>query len=299
MAGAAPRVDAVVVAYNSARTLRACTAPLAAMPAVAVTVVDNASPDDTGAAIAGLDVALVRAGTNGGFAAGCNLGAAQGSADYVLLLNPDARVAEADLMNLVAVLDARPDAGLAAPRILEEDGSLAFSLRRFPRRRSTFAQALFLHRVWPHAAWTDELVRDPAAYEVPGSPEWVSGACMLVRRSALEAVGGLEESYFLYCEDTDLCARLRAAGWDVRYEPAATVHHEGGASRPREELFAMLARNRVRYARAHGSAASAALEAVGVALGHLTHALAAALKPSERRGHVRALAALVRPQEVR
>jgi N-acetylglucosaminyl-diphospho-decaprenol L-rhamnosyltransferase len=296
---AAPRVDAVVVAYNSARTLRACAAPLAAMPEVAVTVVDNQSPDDTAAATDGLDVTLVRAERNGGFAAGCNLGAAHGGAEYVLLLNPDARVAAPGLKKLVEALDGHPDAALAAPRILEDDGTLAFSLRRFPRRRSTFAQALFLHRVWPRAGWTDECVRDPAAYETPGSPEWVSGACMLVRRSALEQVGGLDESYFLYCEDTDLCATLREAGWDIRYEPAATVHHEGGASRPREELFAMLARNRVRYARKHGSAASAALEAAGVALGHLTHALASALKPSQRRGHVRALAALVRPQEVR
>jgi GT2 family glycosyltransferase len=296
---AAPRVDAVVVAYNSARTLRACAAPLAAMSEVAVIVVDNRSPDDTAAAIDRLDVTLVRAERNGGFAAGCNLGAAHGSAEYVLLLNPDARVAEADLMKLVEVLDARPDAGLAAPRILEEDGSLAFSLRRFPRRRSTFAQAFFLHRALPRAAWTDELVRDPAAYEVPGSPEWVSGACMLVRRSALEQVGGLDESYFLYCEDLDLCTRLRAVGWDIRYEPAAAVHHEGGASRPREELFALLARNRVRYARKHGSSAAAALESAGVALGHLTHALSSAFRPSQRRGHIRALAALVRPQEVR
>jgi N-acetylglucosaminyl-diphospho-decaprenol L-rhamnosyltransferase len=294
----AARVDAVVVAYNSARTLRACVEPLAAMAAVAVTVVDNASPDDTAGAIAGLDAALVRADGNHGFAAGCNLGAAHGSAEYILLLNPDARVAEGDLMKLVAALDDHPDAGLAAPRILEDDGTLAFSLRRFPRRRSTFAQALFLHRVWPRAAWTDECVRDPAAYERPGSPEWVSGACMLVRRAALEQVGGLDESYFLYCEDTDLCAQLRAAGWDIRYEPAAIVHHEGGASRPREELFGMLARNRVRYARKHGSAASAAVEAVGVALGHVTHAIASALEPSQRRGHVRALVALFRPQEV-
>lgn len=295
----APRVDAVVVAYNSARTLRACVGPLASIDGVAVTVVDNASPDDTLAAVAGLPMALVHAGRNGGFAAGCNLGAARGTAEYVLFLNPDARVAAEDLARLVAALDERPEAALAAPRILEDDGTLAHSLRRFPRRRSTFAQALFLHRVWPRASWTDEVVRDPAAYAQAGSPEWVSGACMLVRRSAFEQVGGFEESYFLYCEDTDLCAQLRAAGWDIRYEPGATVHHEGGASRPREELFALLARNRVRYARLHGSPAAAALEAAGVALGHLTHALASALRPRQRRGHIRALAALVRPQEVR
>ena len=295
----APRVDAVVVAYNSARTLRACVEPLVAAPGVAVTVVDNQSPDDTAAAIDGLDVRLVHADRNGGFAAGCNLGSALGEAGYVLFLNPDARVSEDDLARLADVLDRNPGAGLAAPRILEDDGSLAFSLRRFPRRSSTFAQALFLHRAFPHAAWTDECIRDPQAYAEPGSPEWVSGACMLVRRSALEQIGGMDESFFLYCEDTDLCARLREAGWDIRYEPAATVHHEGGASRPREELFAMLARNRVKYARKHGTPLSAALEGAGVALGHLTHALASALQPSKRRGHVRALAALVRPQEVR
>jgi N-acetylglucosaminyl-diphospho-decaprenol L-rhamnosyltransferase len=297
--GQTPRVDAVVVAYNSARTLRACVEPLAEMPEVAATVVDNRSPDDTAAAVAGLDVRLIRAGRNGGFAAGCNLGAAAGSSEYVLLLNPDARVRRDDLRRLIAVLEERPEAGLAAPRILEEDGSVALSLRRFPRRRSTFAQAFFLHRVWPHAAWTDECVRDPEAYTRPGSPQWVSGACMLVRRQALQAVGGLDESFFLYCEDTDLCARLRSSGWDIRYEPRAVVHHEGGASRPREELFAVLARNRVRYARKHGSMLAAAAEALGVALGHLTHALASAPDRARRRGHMRALVAAVRAQDVR
>jgi N-acetylglucosaminyl-diphospho-decaprenol L-rhamnosyltransferase len=294
MAGS-PRVDAVVVAYNSARTLRACVEPLAAMPAVAVTVVDNASPDDTEAAIAGVDAALVRAESNGGFAAGCNLGAAGGSADYVLLLNPDARVAEADLMKLVAVLDARPDAALAAPRILEDDGSLAYSLRRFPRRRSTFAQALFLHRLWPRAAWTDESVRDPAVYAAPGSPEWVSGACMLVRRSALEAIGGFDEGFFLYCEDTDLCRRLSDAGWGVCFEPAAVARHEGGVSAPRTSLQAVLAASRVRYARKHSSRGSAALETVVIALHELTHTLVNLPRASKARGHARALRAVVSP----
>jgi GT2 family glycosyltransferase len=293
------RVDAVVVAYNSARTLRGCVEPLAAMEDVRVTVVDNASPDDGLATLEGLPVAIVRAGRNGGFAAGCNIGIAQGSAPYVLLLNPDARLGRADLDALVGVLDREPEVGLAAPRVLEEDGTLSHSLRRFPRRRSTFAQALFLHRVWPNAEWTDEVIRDEAVYDAPGSPEWVSGACMLVRRTALEALGGLDEDFFLYCEDIDLCARLRGAGWDIRYEPAAAVHHEGGASGPRERLLAVYARNRVLYARKHASGRVAvAFEAMGVALGHITHAFTSIPRPAVARGHVRALLALVRPQEV-
>lgn len=291
----APLVDAVIVAYNSAPTLAGCVGPLAASGDVNVIVVDNASPDDTAAALDGFDVTLVHAGTNGGFAAGTNIGIAAGSARYVLLLNPDARLEPADLQALVAVLEADERVGIVAPRIREEDGETALSQRRFPRRRSTFAQALFLHRIWPRAAWTDELIRDPGAYEHSASPEWVSGACMLLRRSLAEQLGGLDESFFLYNEDIDLCARTREAGYDVRYEPAATAHHVGGASAPREQLMAIYARGRVAYARKHGDRGGAMLEAAGVVLGHLTHAVASVFRPAVFRGHVHALAAVLRP----
>ena len=287
-------MDAVIVAYNSARTLRACVEPLSHMASVRVRVVDNASPDGSLATLEGLDVDTVIAAANDGFAAGCNLGIAATDAPYVLLLNPDARLTAKDLAALVDVLDADPSVGIVGPQILEDDGSLAYSLRRFPRRRSTYAQALFLHRVWPRAPWTDELIRDPAAYAAPGSFDWVSGACMLIRRTALEQVGGLDEQFFLYCEDMDLCARVRAAGWDVRYQPGATVRHEGGASAPRETLLAIYARNRVIYARKHDRRGAAPIEAAGVALGHLTHAITAARQPGGTRGHLRALAAAVR-----
>ncbi len=291
----APRVDAVIVAYNSAPTLAGCVGPLQASGDVRVIVVDNASPDDTEAALAGFDVAVVHAGSNRGFAAGSNIGIATGSAPYVLLLNPDARLEPGDLRALTDVLDRDASVGIVAPRILEDDGEVALSQRRFPRRRSTFAQALFLHRIWPRAPWTDELIRDPGAYEQAGSPEWVSGACMLMRREVVERLGGLDESFFLYCEDIDLCARTREAGYDVRYEPAATAHHVGGASAPREQLMAIYARGRVAYARKHGDRNGALLEAAGVVLGHFTHAITSVLRPALFRGHVHALAAVLRP----
>jgi N-acetylglucosaminyl-diphospho-decaprenol L-rhamnosyltransferase len=287
------RVDAIVVAYNSAGTLRTAVEPLAAMDGVHVIVVDNASPDASAETIADLPVTLVRAAENRGFAAGCNLGTPHGDAPYVLLINPDARIRAADLDALVAELDRDGGLAVAAPRIVEHDGSVAPSLRRFPRLRSTYAQALFLHRVFPRAAWTDELVRDPEAYERPGDPEWVSGACLLVRRTALTAVGGLDEGFFLYCEDIDLCARLRDAGWGIRYVPAASARHEGGVSGPREDLLRIYARNRVRYARLHGRPAVVPLVALGVMLSHTTHALAAVTRPRLLRGHLAALAAVV------
>ncbi|HEU0023999.1 MAG TPA: glycosyltransferase family 2 protein, partial [Thermoleophilaceae bacterium] len=223
-------IDAVIVSYRSAATLRGCVARLAAMPDVNVTVVDNASPDDTLGTIADLRVDMVRSWRNGGFSYGCNLGATRGSAPFLLFLNPDARIDAPALHTLCETLDANPRAALVGPRIVEDADRLAWSQRRFPRQRSTFAQALFLHRVLPRAVWTDEVIRDPGLYTRPGTPEWVSGACMLVRRGAFEAVGGFDESFFLYCEDTDLCRRLWDAGHTVRFEPAARVVHVGGAS---------------------------------------------------------------------
>ena len=156
--------------------------------------------------------------------------------------------------------------------------------------RSTYAQALFLHRVFRRAAWTDELVHDPSAYERPGSAEWVSGACMLLRRSALVELGGMDDGFFLYCEDTDVCRRLADHGYDVRFEPAAIARHAGGASRPRAELYGVLAASRIRYARKHRSRLGAALERCGVILGALTHSV---LSP-DRAGYRVALRAALR-----
>ncbi len=289
----AATLDAVIVAYRSAATLRGCVEPLAAMSDVSVTVVDNASPDDTAGAVAGLDADLVRSPHNGGFSYGCNLGAARGNAPFLLFLNPDARIDAGAIAALRAALGEDPGAALAGPRILGDDGGLAWSLRRFPRQRSTFAQALFLHRLWPRARWTDELVRDPAEYDRPGTPEWVSGACMLVRRDAFEAIGGFDEGFFLYCEDTDLCRRLWDAGRAVRFEPTAVVHHVGGASSESGDTQAIAARARVTYARKHMSPAGARIQAAGVALGEATHAVAALPHPASRRGHLAALRAVL------
>ena len=293
---AGAQVHAVIVAYNSAPTIRSCVTPLLAAGAH-VTVVDNASPDDTAAALEGLDVDLVRAPGNDGFAAGCNVGVPRGDAPYVLLLNPDAAIGADGLAPLVEVLEQDPQAGLAAPRIIEDDGSLAFSQRRFPRLRSTYAQALFAHRLWPQASWTDEVIRDEAAYRAAGSPDWVSGACMLIRRSALERLGGLDAAFFLSSEDIDLCARVREAGWDVRFVPAAIARHTGGASRPSEELLPVLAASRVLYARKHPrSRIAVVLETAGIALGHATHMVTSFRRPSVRRGHLAAMKAALGAQ---
>jgi N-acetylglucosaminyl-diphospho-decaprenol L-rhamnosyltransferase len=283
------KVDVVIVSYNSRDRLRGCVEPLLSVDDVHVIVADNASPDRSLEALSGLDVTLVQLDHNGGFASGVNAGTRTGSAPYVLLLNPDARIDADAVQALVGVLDEDPLVGAVAPLVRHDDGSVDWSQRRFPRLRSTYAQALFLHRVFPAATWTDELVRDEAAYRERTSPDWVSGACLLVRRRALEDLGGLDDGFFMYCEDIDLCKRLGDAGYSVVFEPAAEVVHEGGASSPPGRLLPVLAASRIRYAQKHRGRIAALLERAGVGLGALTHVAVGRGGRAVRVGYAQAL----------
>jgi GT2 family glycosyltransferase len=280
-------VDVVIVAYNSRDTLRACVESLVQVPWVSVTVVDNASPDDSAALVADLPIRTIRAPRNGGFAYGCNLGMADGAGEFVLLLNPDARIESPSLRTLVSALRADPALGGVGPRILGDGGRLHRTQRRFPRLLSTYGQALGLYRIAPLSRWADE-VKEPAAYERPGTPDWLSGACVLLRRTALDQVGGLDEGFFLYSEETDLFRRLRRRGWRARFEPRATAYHRGSASAPPETTRPILARSRVRYARKHHGAVVALLEAVGVSIDALARAAIWSHRPARRRGHLAA-----------
>ena len=284
-----------MVSYNSGHTLCACIGPLLAAPHVNVIVVDNASPENSLTAVSDLPVQGIQSGRNGGFGFGCNTGAAAGRAELVLFLNPDAVLAAQDLSHMVAVLDAEPDVALVGPRIVDGDGTLVPSVRRAQRASSIWAQALFLHRLFPHARWANEIDRRAATYEQPVDAEWVSGACMLVRRAALEQAGGFDEDFFLYCEDMDLCERLRRAGHRVRYEPAATARHLEGESGERTRLFGVLARSRVLYARKHASRLGAAAQRLGLFIEALTHVAMNAGRPLRARGYTAALRATVQP----
>ncbi len=291
--------DVVVVSYNSSKTLRQCVEPLCRADGMRVIVVDNASRDGSVETVRDLPVSIVALDENHGFAYGCNRGWREGTAPAVLFLNPDARIEPASVERLAAALAERPRAGLVAPRVKDEDGRLDYSVRRFPSLRSTYSQALFLHRLFPRARWSDETVRTPDAYDEAHRVDWVSGACVLVRRSALEAVGGWDEGFFLYGEDVDLCRRLQTAGWEVWYEPSAEAVHAGGGSAPRASLLPTLAASRVRYARLHCTAPVAALQRIGIALGELTHGLLSAKGAEARAGHRRALALIWRDGEGR
>jgi GT2 family glycosyltransferase len=282
-------IDVIVVSYNSRDDLRACVEPLSALDHVNVVVVDNASPEQSIDVIDDLRVQAIQLERNGGFGHGCNVGWRASRAPNVLFLNPDARIDESALDSLTRLLETDDSLGVVAPRVVHGDGSLDFSQRRSPRLRSTYAQALFLHRLFPQASWTDEVVRDDEQYLRQASPDWVSGAAIMVRRSVLEELGGFDERFFMYCEDTDLCKRVWDLGREIRYEPGATVMHVGGASAPRAGLLPVLAASRILYARKHRGARYALLERLGIALGALTHIVISQGGRAYRAGHARSL----------
>lgn len=283
------RVAVVVVSYNSAARLQACVEGLAGDPRIEIVVVDNASQDGSASAAADLGLHVVALEQNLGFGGGCNVGWRATTAPSVLFLNPDARITPDGVLALAAALD-RTGAGAVAPRILDEDGGLEWSLRHFPTVRSVYAQAVFAYRFLPRATWTDELIRDRERYEHEGTVDWASGACLVVPRGVLEEIAGFDEGFFMYAEDVDLCRRIWDLGRTVVYTPSVTCIHAGGASAPRWRLLPVLASSRVRYASRHFGRARAVAYRAGVALGSLTRVVAS--RDSQRRlGHVRAVAA--------
>jgi N-acetylglucosaminyl-diphospho-decaprenol L-rhamnosyltransferase len=288
-------VDVVIVSYNSRQALRACVEPLSADDALTIFVVDNASPDKSLEVIADLAVRPLPLARNVGFASACNRGFETGSAPFVLFLNPDATIASDAIERLAAVLAGDESIGAVAPRLLTGEGRQEHSLRRFPRLRSTYSQSLFLHRLFPYASWVDEVIREPSRYARYGPAEWVSGACVLVRRTALASIGGWDEEFFLYGEDVDLCRRLTDAGQRIVYEPAATAVHAGGGSAPRAQMLPQLVRGRIQFVKKHERPVVALLHQAGLAIGCLTHAALTTQGPSARRGYRRAFLAALRP----
>jgi GT2 family glycosyltransferase len=173
---------------------------------------------------------------------------------YVLLLNPDCVALQDVASPLIACLEAHPEAGACGAVIRDADGTIQRSARRFPGITTGFAgRASWLTRAWPDNPFTaHNLVLDEP--QEPMVVDWVSGACMMVRRDAFEQVGGMDEQFFLYWEDADLCRRLRREGWLTLYCPPASVAHVTGQSSERAPSNSLVAfhRSAYRYYHKHG-----------------------------------------------
>jgi len=248
-------VTVIVVNFNAGTRLRTCleaaAADLGARNWTAI-VVDNASSDGSPRTIEGLPrVRVVLNAENRGFGAAANQAAAMTDAPLLWLLNPDCLVEPGAVTRLETVLEAHPDCAIAAPQLLNADGSIQASARGAPTAwTGLFGRHGLLAKMFPDSAMANRNLR---AGELSASGaesavvDWVMGAAMLVRRDAFRAAGGFDERYFLYWEDADLCRRLSHRGLTTRYVPGARVWHPGGVSAGTSRAFATRAFHRSAY----------------------------------------------------
>jgi GT2 family glycosyltransferase len=254
-------VDVAVVTWNTREVTLDALAALGsalfdtATPGVRVLVRDNGSTDGTAEAIAATfpDIELDAGGENLGFAGGVNTILRRSRAKWVLLLNSDAWPEPGAIDQLVACGDRHPHAAAIAPRLLRPDDTLEPSTWPFPSLRVAARAALRpLRYVWPH--------------DRERSIDWAVGAALLIRRTALDEIGALDDSLFMYAEDLDWCWRAREAGWQVWFTPDAVVRHIGNASGSKRygarQPAAWIANSIIVYRRRHSAIATGCWQAV-------------------------------------
>ena len=243
----APKLSIVIVNYNTRELLRACLQSVLKSqdaPTMELFVVDNASSDNSGAMVASEfpSVKLIQSGTNRGYAYANNLALRRCRGEYLLLLNPDTVVPPRALKQMVDFMDNHPEAGIAGPKLVRDNGSLDLACRRsFPTPEVSFYRMLGLSKLFPRSR---RFGRYNLTYLDPDRPtevDSVVGAFMMVRAAAAEQVGFLDESFFMYGEDIDWALRIKARGWTALYNPAVVVLHLKGASsrrHPRKTIVA-------------------------------------------------------------
>jgi N-acetylglucosaminyl-diphospho-decaprenol L-rhamnosyltransferase len=228
-------VDAVVVSYNTRDYLARCLAELASERAI---VVDSASTDGSVTLVRERfpDAEIVSLQTNRGFGAAANEGFEHVRSRYALLLNADAWPQPGALQQLISVADRAPRSAVVAPRLLNEDGSLQRSVFGYPTNALSLASWMLapglvtgVFRRWQalHGLRRSRKLVELRAIEGNDFP---AGAALLIRMTAFEEVGGFDEAFFMYSEETDLCQRLRRLGWEISFAADATFVHVGGAS---------------------------------------------------------------------
>ncbi|HWE55073.1 MAG TPA: glycosyltransferase family 2 protein [Acidimicrobiales bacterium] len=217
-------IDVVIVAYGSQETLATAIGSVIDDPTVAqVLVVDNQSPDASAETAERAGATVVTNSSNAGFGAGCNLGAGHGESQWILFLNPDAAMDGGSLPGLVGYASERGDVAVVGSEVRGPGGHPEPVRRRFPVWWRLFTEPGI------GARWDERFYRRTA--DARGGPvDWVSASAILVRREAFEAVGGFDDSFFLYAEEIDLCARLQAAGWATHWIPGYPSFHRSGGS---------------------------------------------------------------------
>lgn len=251
-------ISIVIVSFNARDHLRDCLASVFAHQSgeFEVIVVDNASSDGAADMVEAEfpEVRLVRNPRNEGFAKGVNLGERVAAGDVIVLLNPDSILTEDPFTAPADHLRANPDVGVIGIKILDPDGRLQLSVRRFPGLQvALFNRYSLLTRVWPNNPFSRRYLMTDWDHNQQTDVDWVSGACLLTTRTVIDRIGPLDEGFFWGFEDVDFCKRVHEAGMRVVYYPDTSVVHVIGASARSVPTKALVARHKGmwRYYRRH------------------------------------------------
>ncbi|MFN3421374.1 MAG: glycosyltransferase family 2 protein [Armatimonadota bacterium] len=239
----APLLSVVIVSWNVREDLKECLQSLLKTGdcgletgeqglSVEVIVVDNASMDGTVETVRREfpQVRLIANSENLGYTKANNIGIKESRGKYILLLNPDTIVKPNALRALVDCAEAHPDAGIVGAKLLNPDGSIQRSARSFPDMGAGLFRNTFLGRLFPNNPFVRRYLMTDFGYDKVREVDWVSGAAMLVRRELFERIGLLDEKFWAYCEDVDLCWRAWQAGFKVLFCPDAVILHKIGRS---------------------------------------------------------------------
>jgi N-acetylglucosaminyl-diphospho-decaprenol L-rhamnosyltransferase len=245
-------VSVVIVNYKSYVELDACLTSLLARPSpdLEIIVIDHASAAPELARIQAKFPQVRTAATDGnpGFSAGVNAGARLASGRCLLILNPDTQLDPGAIDAMAGYLDAHPDTAVVGARVEDPGGTVQRSARRFPTMLTGLAGRTSLFtRMWPGNPLSRRDLLADATTATPRQVDWVAGSCMAVKADAFEKVGGMDEQFFLYWEDADLCKRLKEAGWGTVYLPSAVVVHGVGRSRRHARALSVRAFHRSAY----------------------------------------------------
>jgi len=254
-----PVLSIAIVNYRKGPLLLACLDSIYKTVGdltVEVVVVDNASCDGIADVLPTRypQSRLILNSANLGFAKATNQAIATAQGSYILLLNPDTVVMQGALQTLVGYLEGNPDAGAVGPQLVGPGGAIQLSCRSFPSYSTAFfGHYALLTRWFPRNPFSRRYLLSDWDHGTVREVDWVSGACLMTRRDVLERAGLLDEHFFLFNEDVDLCKRMRDAGWKVVYVPEARVIHHIGASQEKVPSALVIARHRgmVHYYRKH------------------------------------------------
>ncbi len=248
-----PDLSIIIVNYKAKRFLKDCLNSIYGTRnnlRLEIWLIDNSSKDGIASWVKENfpQVNLIANQWNLGFSKATNQGIKESQGKYLLLLNPDTKVSEGKIEALLKFMDENPEAGICGPKMVDERGELLYSCRSFPDFLTSISSSQsVLNRLFPHNPLSRKyLLKDLNRSEIR-EVDWVSGSALFARRETLEQIGFLDENFFMFCEDTDLCLRAKKKGWKVFYFPFLTVSHQLGGSTSLNPLRSGLEHHRSMY----------------------------------------------------